>query len=166
MPAGCKTCEAHNQEEQEAAGLLALNGEIPWSEVARRFDLPNIKGIQNHMARHYVAPPSEVEQVLTEFDSLLAESVQELIEQMRVAPAEVKPLYAVAIQNLQGINQTKPSQQHLINALKGIHEVTGMRMEQRLMLDFAKHHFGLGAGEAVAAIEQHADVLDVDSIEE
>ena len=165
MPAGCKTCEALNQDEQEAVGLLAVNGEIPWTEVAKRLNLPHPKGVQNHMARHYVAPPTEVEEAMTEFDGLLADSIEEMIQQMRLAPPEVKPLYAVAIQNLKGIGETKPSQQHLINALKGIHEVTGMRMEQRLLLDFARHHFSLPMADAIVAVEQHTGVIDAEVVD-
>lgn len=149
----------------EADGLLALNGETSWAEVARKWNLPNIKGIQNHMRKHWVAPPSADEQFDEAFDPLVADSIEELSEQMRFAPPEVKPFYAIAIQNLRGIKDTKPSQQHLINALKAIHEVTGMKMEQRLMLEFARHQFGLGSAEAAAAIEKHADVIDVESEE-
>lgn len=150
----------------EADGLLALNGEIPWSEVQRRWDLSNIKGIQNHMRRHYQPPPSEDEQFEEQFDPLVADSITDLAEAMKYAPPEVKPFYAIAIQNLKGLKDTKASQQHLINALKAIHEVTGMKMEQQLMLQFAQHRFGLGSGEAAAAIEQHADVIDVDPLDE
>lgn len=162
----CKVCNAKNTDEQEAVGLLAVDGEISWEEAKRRLDLPNPKGLQNHMAKHYVAPPSEADVALEEFPQLIADSIKELTEQMAFAPPEVKPFYAIAIKNLSGLDQTKPSQQNLIYALKGIHEVTGMKQEQRLMLEFARHHFGLGSGAAKAAIEQHADVIEGEVVED
>jgi hypothetical protein len=167
MPVGCKTCESPNQEECEAVGLLAESGDISWAEAARRLDLTHPKGLQNHMANHYVAPPTEMEGAMSDFDTLLAGSIEELMDQMRIAPPEVKPFYAVAIQNLRGIGETKPSQQHLINALKGIHEVTGMRMEQRLLLDFASHHFNAMGAATKAAVEAHTGegVIDLDPLE-
>ena len=54
----------------------------------------------------------------------------------------MKPLFAVAIRNLRGLGDTKPSQQHLIQALKTIQEMTGMKQEQRMMLQFAEAMFG------------------------
>lgn len=162
----CKVCNAENTEEQEAVALLAVNREIPWEEARRRLGLPNYKGLQNHMAKHWVAPPSEVELALSEFDELVGLTIEELTEQWRFAPPEVKPFYAIAIKNLSGLDMTKPSQQNLVNALKAIHEVTGMKQEQRLMLEFARHQFGIGAPEAKAAIEQHADILDAEVVED
>lgn len=162
----CKVCNAENTDEQEAVGLLALDGEISWEEAKRRLGLPNPKGLQNHMAKHYVAPPSEVDEALSALPGLIAGSIEELQEQMRFAPPDVKPFYAIAIRNLSELENTKASQQNLIYALKAIHEVTGMKNEQRLMLDFARHHFGIGAGEAKAAIEQQTDIIDAEIVEE
>jgi hypothetical protein len=155
MPSTCKVCDSPDIDGIEADGLLAVKGQIPWAEVARRWDLTHHKGVQNHMARHYMPPPSADQEFSEQFDPLVSASVEELAEAMKWAPAEVKPFYAIAIQNLRGLADTKPSQQHLINALKAIHEVTGMKMEQQLMLQFAERKFGIGKGEAVAAIEEH-----------
>lgn len=164
MPAECKVCLHPDMETIEAMGLRAEAKEIPWSDIVAAYpdDFTHIKGIQNHMQRHYVTPPTATDVALEDYDGLLADTIRELQEQAALAPAEVKPFYVIAIQNLKGLDQTKPSQQHLINALKGIHEVTGMKMEQRLMLDFAKHHFGQVGPAATEAIEQHTGVIEVD----
>lgn len=104
------------------------------------------------MEKHWVAPVSSQEQALQEWPELVAKTIEELTEQMRFAPTEVKPFYLVAIQNLKGLDKTKPSQANLISSLKAIHEVTGMKMEQRLMLDYASAMFGQQAIEAEAVI--------------
>lgn len=162
MAATCRICERDDVETLEEDALPALLGQVTWQSVATKYDLPNIKGLQNHMKRHYIPPPTAEEEVANALDPLIHQVAKELAEQMAYAPPEVKPFYVVAIQNLRGIKSTKPSQKDLISALKAIHEVTGMKMEQRLMLEFAKHQFGLGSGEATAALEQHADVIEVE----
>lgn len=162
MAQECKVCTALDMDEQEELGLLALRGELSWAEVARRLDLPNIKGIQNHMKRHYIPPPSDDDLLKEELEPLVQQSIDELTEQMSMVPPEVKPFYLAAIKNLRGLHETKPSQQHLLMALKNIHEVTGMKMEQQLMLEFARAKFGVGGKAAKAAIDKHADVIDVD----
>jgi len=70
------------------------------------------------------------------------EARQGLLEQFSFAPADVKPLILVAIQNLDGLRHTKASQQQLIAALKTVQEMTGMKNEQRMLLGFAKAMFG------------------------
>jgi len=75
----------------------------------------------------------------------------------------VKPLYATAIRNLRGLMETKPSQQHLIAALKGIHEITGMRMEQQMMLAFGQKMFG-APQETVKVEVERVDVRQLDAV--
>lgn len=166
MPVECKTCSAENRDEQEDVACLALDGQISWAEAARRLGLTHAKGLQNHMEVHWSPPATATEVVLEEFDQQVADAIRDLMDEMRFAPVAVKPFYAIAIANLKGLDQTKPSQQHLINALKGIHEVTGMKMEQQMMLDFARHHFNQVGPAAVAAVEQHAGVIDLDEVED
>lgn len=159
----CSICTHSEQTTLEEFGLEALHGKRSWRDAARAAGLSHAQGLKNHMERHYEEKDLDAE-LQEALDPLVTEAIEELTAQMRVAPAEVKPFYLVAIANLKKLHETKPSQQHLLNALKGIHEVTGMKMEQRLMLEFAKHHFGLGSGEAAAAIEQHTDVIDVEEL--
>lgn len=151
--ATCKICLHDERDAIEEVALRATLGEMSWRAVAKEAGLSHHQSLQNHMQKHYVAPVAPQVQALTAPDTndLMADSIQELKEQMRIAPPEVKPLYAVAIKNLAGLNETKPSQQHLIQALKSIHEITGMRMEQRMMLQFAEQMFGeVGAAPAAA----------------
>lgn len=160
-PIPCKTCSATNQDELEAVGLRALSGEISWAEAARLAGFTRQQALQNHMEKHYVT--AVVEEAKDELDGLIAEAVVDLQQAMRLAPPEVKPLYAAAIVNLRGLAQTKPSQQHLIQALKTIQEMTGMRQEQRMMLVYAEQMFGeLLPTPSVIEIEAVSDAVLVD----
>lgn len=142
----CAVCTAENTEAQEAVGLLVLDGEISWREAARRLELPHGKGLQNHMDRHY-EPPGSAEQQGIEarlelrYRQQIAQAVEGLLDKMEVAPAEVKPLYATAIKNLRELDATKASQQQLVAALKAVHEITGMKMGQQMLLQFAQAAF-------------------------
>lgn len=150
----CSICEHVNSAELEVYGRQALEGAISWREAARRGDLTHAQGLKNHMEKHFVSETAKVQSQLDDVLGLeLAATEAELIEKMRVAPAEVKPLYATAIRNLRGLLETKPSQQHLIAALKGIHEITGMRMEQQMMLAFGAKMFGEVSGPEKVAVE-------------
>lgn len=140
MTVTCKTCLADNQSEQEAMGLLAMAGEISWREAVRRLGLNHHAPLQNHMRNHYVVAQQQV--VDDDFDKLVAEATADLQQQFVLAPPEVKPLILAAIHNIRELRSTKPSQQHLIMALKTIQEMTGMKQEQRMMLLFAEKMFG------------------------
>jgi len=150
----CSICEHENAVELEVYGRQAMDGTISWREAARRGNLTHAQGLKNHMERHFV---SETDKVHAHMDDVLgmelAATEQELIEKLRLAPAEVKPLYATAIRNLRGLLETKPSQQHLIASLKGIHEITGMRMEQQMMLAFGARMFGEVSGPEPVEVE-------------
>lgn len=113
------------------------------------------------MEKHYVE--AIVRGAEEELDALIAEAVVDLHDAMRMAPPEVKPLYAAAIVNLRGLKDTKPSQQHLIQSLKTIQEMTGMRQEQRMMLTFAEAMFQKKLPTPLKAIENiaDADVIDI-----
>jgi hypothetical protein len=153
-----------NIVELESLGRQALSGDISWREAARRADLSHAQGLKNHMERHFT---SESEKAFSELDDALglelAAIESELLEKLRMAPTEVKPLYATAIRNLRGLMETKPSQQHLIAALKGIHEITGMRMEQQMMLAFGQKMFG-APQETVKVEVERVDVRQLDAV--
>lgn len=161
MRNACKVCEADNRDAIEAVGLQALKGDISWRAAGREVDWTNYASIKNHMETHYIQ--EELRSVEDEMDAAVQESIAELYLAMRTAPAEVKPLYAAAIRNMQGLKDTKPSQQNLITALKTIQEMTGMKQEQRMMLLFAEKMFGeVPAPAAPAALE---NVIDVEASE-
>lgn len=136
----CKTCLAENQDEMEAVALRAMTGEISWREVARQLGLTHHSTIKNHMEQHYVVHQQRV--VEDDMSRYIEEAVQDLLSKFAVSPPEVKPLILAAIHNVRELRDTKPSQQHLIMALKAIEEMTGMKQEQRMMLLFAEKMFG------------------------
>lgn len=138
MPS-CKTCEAENRDEQEEVALEAANGRISWREAARQLGLAHHQSLKNHMERHFAGLLSldPDEQMLF----LIEENIKELQEQLSLAPPEIKPFFFMIIHNLRGLAGTKPSQQNLNAALKAIHEVVGMKTQNRLMMDFAMAAF-------------------------
>lgn len=138
----CKTCNAPDQEHIEAIGLKAMEGRISWNQAMKSLGWTNVAPLKNHMTYHFVAPEErELAEVEDQFQESIDEAVSDLFVQMRMAAPEVKPLYATAIQNLRGLRDTKPSQQSLILAMKTIQEMTGMKQEQRLLVQFAEHMF-------------------------
>lgn len=141
MNVNCGICNSDRIDEIEAAGALAVRGERSWRSVCQEFEWSHHAPIKNHMEKHWSPPKTASEQALEGLDALIADALDGLQTQMRLAPPELKAFYAAAIHNLKGLAETKPSQQHLMMALKGIHEVTGMKIEQRLMLDFAQAMF-------------------------
>ena len=112
---------------------------MSWREASREAGVPHYQSLQTHMHKHYTA--AVIEAAADELDALIADAAVELRTQMQSAPAEVKPLYAAAIVNLKGLKSTKPSQAHLIQSLKTIQEMTGMRNEQRMLLTFMDQMF-------------------------
>lgn len=158
----CSICNHEQRDLLEDLGQQALDGAISWRAAARDGELNHHQGLKNHMEKHYAAPPSVEDEVLAAASEDIREMVEDLKAQAKVAPPEIAPFYAVAIRNLAGIEETKPSQQHLIQALKAIHEVTGMKMEQRLMLEFAKHQFGVPEPEPAGEVEAQAGVIDIE----
>lgn len=145
----CGICNSPQLEEIEQLGQEALSGDRSWRSVQMAVGWYHHTPIKNHMEKHWVAPASPQEQALSEWETLVADTIVELAEQLRFAPTEVKPFYLVAIQNLKSLDLTKPSQNNLITALKAIHEVTGMKMEQQMMLGFARAMFGTPAIDTV-----------------
>lgn len=162
----CSICQNSDVGIINSYGLKASHGDLTWAEAARQAGLtggkPAMK-LRKHMENHYVnVAATEVGEAL---DRMILEGVAALEEQFSMAPPEVKPLYAAAILNLRGLKDTKPSQQHLILALRTIQELTGMKSEQRILMAFAQRMFkevGTGAQPAISA----PDVIDVEVVEE
>lgn len=159
----CGICTHDDQEALEELGLEAKNGKRSWSSAAREAGLTHHVSLKNHMLKHWEEPIPESDVVLDELDPAIATAMRELQEAMEYAPVEVKPLYAIAIRNLKGLLQTKPSQSNLITALKAIHEITGMKMEQKLMLGFAARMFP--GQNATAAIEKGQEYIEAEVVE-
>lgn len=159
----CKVCSSMNSESIEEVGTRAVEGVISWRaaerELAALGHVVARASLQNHMETHYF--DKEVREVESEFDAAIAEGVADLFQAMRFAPPEVKPLYAAAIRNLQGLKDTKPSQQHLIMALKTIQEMTGMKQEQRMLLQFAEQMFHEIAARPEASV---IDVVEIPAL--
>lgn len=139
----CSVCTAENVEELEELGRLVLAGEISWRESARRGGLNHYKKLQNHMARHYVSELAvEENRFENDVEAEVLETQRLLLEKSKVSPPEVRPMYLAAIYNLGQLAKTRPSQSVLVQALKTATEMTGMKMEQQLMLEFAQAAFG------------------------
>lgn len=140
MSTTCKVCCADNTEDIELAGLRALSGELSWRAAAREVGWTNFASIKRHMEVHYIA--ARTREVEDDMQKYIEEAVSDLLGQFAIAPPEVKPLLLAAIHNIRELRNTKPSQQHLIQALKTVQEMTGMKQEQRMMLMFAEKMFG------------------------
>ena len=141
----CAVCNADDIEDIEEVGHLALAGGISWSEASRRTGR-TLQSLKNHMLRHVVAvAESEKEsfsaKVEDDLDVEIEKSAAELLQQARLAPPELKAFYLAAVKNLRELKNTKPSQQHLLAALKGIHEVTGMSLQNQMMMRFMQVGF-------------------------
>lgn len=151
----CKVCDSDKESELEALGLEASRGKRSWRSlepVIKPYGVTRFS-LKNHMERHYVSAVEATEAVILDsYEGLVLEAVRDLTDAMKSAAPEVKPLYAVAIRNLQELHNTKPSQQHLVNALKAIQDVTGMKSEQRMMLAFAERMFGAALGDGSVPI--------------
>jgi hypothetical protein len=162
----CGICAREDMEDLEQFCLenaQEFGGELSWRKTAEELGLSHANSLTNHMRRHFVAPSVSVERALEgEWERQVQTLEAELYEAANHAPPEVRPLYLVAIRNLRGLLETKPSQQNLTQALKAIHEITGMKMEQKLMLEYAKTRFG---GELPAAQPNELEVLDAESWE-
>ncbi len=139
-------------------------GDLSWRRTAIELGLPHATPLTTHMRKHYVPPSAAVEGAIQDqFTETVSALATELLEASKYAPAEVRPLYLVAVRNIQGLQETKPSQQNLTMALKAIHEITGMRVEQKLMIEYARGRF---SEEALPAGGPELPVLDVESWEE
>lgn len=175
----CSVCSLTNKEREEVeeTGVLALRRDISWREAGRRlthlgFTHPN--GIKNHMEKHFEPAGKKALEVLEDdLTQKIADTKRVLLDSIDTAPPLAKGLYIAAIRNLDAIMETKPSQKDLIQALKTIQELTGMRLEQQMLLQFAQAAFGASEEEAAGALpearpnelERFGEVLDAEVVE-
>lgn len=159
----CGICTLPNVEVVESAALDALDGSRSWKSLGDEYSI-NRQSLKNHMEKHYRATPSLTSLAMEGLDPAIAMNIEELQGRMAIASPEIKPFYAIAIQNLKGLLETKPSQQNLIAALKAITEVTGMKQSQTLMIEFARHQFNQLNVSPPPSLEQFT-IIDVESSE-
>lgn len=158
----CKTCNHPQRDAAEAYGLEVLAGRGSWRKAKELFDL-HPQSFKAHMERHVVAPAERKrdEEVDSMFESLVGEARDGLMAQFYLASDDVKPLILIAIHNLEGLQNTKTSQENLVRSLKTVQEMTGMKNEQRMLLSFAQAMFN-----KPAAVESKSlPVLDVPEAE-
>lgn len=138
----CKACAHEQRDAIEAYGLEVMAGRGSWRSGKTLFDL-HPQSFKTHMEKHVVAPAThaanaEIDDMM---DALIKDAREGLMEQFRMAGDDVKPLVLVAIHNLEGLRNTKTSQENLVKSLKTIQEMTGMKNEQRMLLGFAQAMF-------------------------
>lgn len=138
--ARCSVCTHADRELAETAGAEALAGAISWRQAALPFGVRH-EQLKRHMEAHVVAPAEAElsEQEASEFDALVARAKDGLLEQFDYLPPDIRPLLLIATHNLDGIKRSRASMETLIKALKAIQEMTGMKQEQRLMLEMARN---------------------------
>lgn len=142
-PPRCTIGKRPDQAACEYQGQLAIHGEVSWNAAAKAIGVYP-QTLKTHMMKHLVLPSLKEadEEKNTHLRALIEVAKGELEAQFYVSPSDVKPLILAAIHNLDGLLTTKPSQEVLLRALKTAQEMTGMKTEQRLMLDFADAMFG------------------------
>jgi len=143
----CAVCTSKDQREIEEVGLKALSGEISWREAARQTELTHAN-LKRHMENDYVARVWREEK--TEFGELVESVEASLKVYLRTVPDDTKPLVLIAIHNLRGLEDTPVSQKNLIDTLKTVQQMTGLKTENRLMLQFAQQ---MGANKAQKELE-------------
>lgn len=145
----CLVCASDQQEFLENLGNKALGGSLSWREAARLGELSHPRGLQNHMEKHYVAQAEVVEaEVKSTLEGLISNTQASLMVDYEHAPPDVQALILTVVHNLGGLEATKPSQGHLLDAIKKAHEIVGLKTQNQLMLEYAKKQFG-GAKKAL-----------------
>lgn len=138
--AACKVCNAPNRDAIEALGREALDGTRSWRSCADPakggFDGLNHTSLKNHMEKHFVSETQR--EIEDEWKSMVGETIEELKLKMAQVAPELRGYYVVMVQNLQGLLDTKPSQENLLKAMKFLQEATGMKQQQQLLLDYLK----------------------------
>lgn len=157
--AGCGICAAHNQSNAEEVGLKALSGEISWREASRLSGYGH-SNLKRHMEQDYVERVVRDEQ--TEFGRLVETVEASLKRYLYTVPDDTKPLVLIAIHNLKGLEDTPVSQKNLIDTLKTVQQMTGLKTENRLMLQFAE---AMGANKEKRELEDPG-ILDAVVVEE
>lgn len=152
MSAGtlCKCCNLPTQArlELERKGQLAADKFISWASIQLEFAEYGIsmKSLRNHCANHLQRSEAKGTSALA---GIIEGAVAELLQAASVAPPDLKPLFAVAAFNLANLEKTQVSQGNLVAALKSIYEITGMKADQRIKLEMARHAFPAAKPERV-----------------
>ena len=167
----CIICNHEDRAGIEALGIEAMQGSRSWLGAAKEAGFKHPNGLRNHMNNHFVA--SIVERAKKEkgdeLSGFLQQALDELVMAMATAPTETKPLYAVMIHNLSALEKTAPSAGSLIQAAKAIHEITGMKMQHRLLLGAAEAFQELRAAQEpkeLAPAWVESEVIDVEGSED
>jgi len=138
----CSICASEVQSELEGLANQALRGDISWREAARLGGLTHPAGLQNHMEKHYISDVEVMEaEVQTTLEQKVVEAKGNLMADFDNQPPDVQALRLVAAHNLDGLLTSKPSQAHLMAALKAVHEIQGLKTENQLLLAFANRKF-------------------------
>ena len=132
----CLICRSGKAGTIEAVGDLAKAGTISWREAARRTGY-RVDTLKRHMEAHVTVPDTTGGPL----EELVTQTISSLEEMYPTLPPDVRPLLLVVIHNLQHLATTRPSQQHLIQALQALGEITGMKQQNRILLEFAKAAF-------------------------
>lgn len=164
----CRACNSEDRDRIEALGFEALEGRTSWRKAAADAGYSHHAGLKSHMENHFRRPQADDVEFEMNWSALVSPALEGLKAQMAVSPPELAALLAVAMHNLLGLQETKPSQANLVGALKAVNEVTGMKMEQRLLLEFsqAAHTAGFFK-EAPKALEAgNPGYIDAEAVEE
>jgi len=160
----CGICNSDRRDELEAAGLLAWSGKISWREAVRRTGLNHHNSLKNHLLKHYEIDPADLPAPKLTFKDHINQTVEGLEQQLALAPIEIKPFYLAAIHNLLKLDKSQPSQKFLMDSLKAIQEVTGMKMEQRLLFAFAQEHFPALKQAEEREIPRGGPIIEVEAV--
>lgn len=154
----CAVCNAEDIDELEEVGRQAMAGDISWRKAAEVSGRTR-QSLKTHMESHVLA---QVEKSANdEFEAMVEQAISELAIKFASAPPELKADYLVAMHNLRGLKDTKPSQQNLIAAMRAVNEVIQMKQNTALMFQFARAAFN--AAPKPAELEQ--PVIDVEEVE-
>ena len=152
MSARCSICTSGDREAIERQIEAARAGTESWREIARRTGR-RVETLRNHADKHMGGGPVLDRGWSEMVDSTVA-SVAEMFESM---PPDVKPLLLLVIHNLRSLAHTRPSQSNMIMALKTIEEMTGLKVQNKVLLEFARAAFG-------GAVDR--EVIDADVVDE
>lgn len=137
----CKVCNSDDKEAVEGLGRQALDGERSWNSIAKELGYTHHAGLKNHMENHYSTGPTLADEQRDWLEGQINQVVPRLAGMLPQMTPEVQALTLVIIKNLMELPETKPSQQHLLAAVKTVQEITGMKMEQQLMFAYAQQAF-------------------------
>lgn len=158
----CNNTEPELRKKLEFQGALCLKGAQTWRGAIREAGDESYSGqqLKNHMTKHVkvVQDVGDIAKNESTLKQRIQFTIQGLLAKMVTAPVELQPLYAVAVHNLMRIEETQPSQANLIKALDTIQQITGMKMQQAMLLQFATAAFQEAAIEVIEVPEPKAEI--------